>query len=37
MTDIFFPPATGNVAVMRWVDPAAVDGFIGRFLASLKT
>lgn len=29
-------PATGIVAVLRWTDPAAMDGFIGRVRAALK-
>ena len=29
-------PATGIVAVMRWMDPAATDGFIGRVMAALS-
>jgi CubicO group peptidase (beta-lactamase class C family) len=28
-------PATGIVAVMRWIDPAARDGFISRVMAAL--
>jgi CubicO group peptidase (beta-lactamase class C family) len=28
-------PATGIVAVWRWMDPAAVDGFVGQVLAAL--
>lgn len=29
-------PKTGIVAVMRWMDPAAIDGFIQRVMAALK-
>lgn len=29
-------PRTGIVAVMRWMDPAAIDGFIHRVMAALK-
>ena len=29
-------PASGIVAVMRWIDRAAVDGFIGRVMAALR-
>jgi hypothetical protein len=28
-------PTHEIVAVMRWIDPTSVDGFIGRVLASL--
>ncbi|MGE5200461.1 MAG: serine hydrolase domain-containing protein [Acidobacteriota bacterium] len=30
-------PATGIVAVMRWMDPAVTDGFIGRVMAAITT
>jgi CubicO group peptidase (beta-lactamase class C family) len=29
-------PATGIVAVLRWIDPAAVDGFIAAVMAALR-
>ncbi|MGO8917973.1 MAG: serine hydrolase domain-containing protein [Stellaceae bacterium] len=29
-------PATGLVAVLRWIDRAAVDGFIARVMAALR-
>jgi CubicO group peptidase (beta-lactamase class C family) len=29
-------PATGIVGVMRWLDPQAADGFIGRVMAALR-
>ncbi len=29
-------PESGVVAVMRWIDPAAVDGFIARVMAALR-
>ncbi|HLI11241.1 MAG TPA: serine hydrolase [Alphaproteobacteria bacterium] len=29
-------PNTGIVAVMRWMNPAAIDGFIGRVMAALE-
>ena len=29
-------PSSGIVAVLRWTDPAAMDGFIGRVRAALK-
>ncbi len=29
-------PASGIVAVMRWIDPAAVDAFAGRVTAALR-
>ncbi len=30
-------PSTGIVAVMRWIDPEARDGFISRVMAALKS
>lgn len=30
-------PSTGIVAVLRWMDPAAIDGFISRVTASLHS
>ncbi len=30
-------PASGIVAVMRWMDPAAIDAFIGRVTAALAS
>ncbi|MDB5317428.1 MAG: serine hydrolase [Rhodospirillales bacterium] len=32
---IWIDPSTGIVAVSRWMDPAALDGFIGRVRAAL--
>ena len=29
-------PSSGIVAAMRWIDPAAVDGFIARVIAALQ-
>ncbi len=29
-------PSSGIVAVMRWIDPGAVDGFIARVMAALQ-
>jgi CubicO group peptidase (beta-lactamase class C family) len=29
-------PATGIVAVLRWIDPAALDGFIAAVMAALR-
>ena len=29
-------PATGIVAVLRWIDPSALDGFIGAVTAALR-
>ena len=29
-------PTTGIVAVLRWVDPSALDGFIGAVMAALR-
>jgi CubicO group peptidase (beta-lactamase class C family) len=29
-------PATGIVAVLRWIDPAALDGFLGAVMAALR-
>ena len=29
-------PSSGIVAVLRWTDPAAMDGFVGRVRAALK-
>ena len=29
-------PATGIVAVLRWTDPKAQDGFVGRVRAALS-
>ncbi len=33
---IWVDPPTGIVAVMRWIDPAAVDGFAGRVTSALR-
>ncbi|HEX5327642.1 MAG TPA: serine hydrolase, partial [Acetobacteraceae bacterium] len=33
---IWIDPAHGIVAVLRWVDPAAIDGFIARVMAALR-
>ncbi len=32
---IWIDPTTGIVAVLRWIDPAAIDGFIARVMSAL--
>ncbi len=34
---IWVDPQSGIVGVMRWIDPGAVDGFIGRVTAALRS
>jgi CubicO group peptidase (beta-lactamase class C family) len=29
-------PGTGIVAVLRWIDPAQIDGFIARVMAAVR-